>query len=358
MSDQETRSDQGGLRLSVGRALDNDIVVPDRRVSRYHLEVHQQGDSWTVEDLGSGHGTELNGQPVQVADASVGDVLRIGSTWLRLSRAGIELMDQSSSETSGSATLARSLAGASSGPRYRPGDVVNGHRLSENGTRWEPIHAPQAGQHGSPGNGDGSATASPSRLGLKVFGGIAGVALTLVAAAGLASAAASADDTDTRSATRDTEPSGARSDVQERIDAAAERDRQRAESPGTAPARDRPDTPDLRSQAWDLWDDLTLNEKDLACNVYYSEGPAMVRIALTSSGYDDDVVRDLLGMMDGELCEPVYYEYEYEYVPPVPSGPSTGGALPPPPPPAWSGPNFSPTYPSTPAPLSSDNFGW
>lgn len=219
-----------GAVVRVGRALDNDVVVPDKRASRYHLELHRDGDGWRVQDLGSGNGTELNGQPVQTAHARVGDVLSIGSTRLRVSVAGVEFEDGASATPNSLTTLA-STAGASAPPQYKPGDIVNGHRLSHDGTRWEPLPSPP-----QPSNAlrVRSSTAGGSWLArhkvLTATGAVAGLGIIGV---GLIAALASADASYKRTDEAATEASGARSDVQERIDAAAERDRKRQQSDST-----------------------------------------------------------------------------------------------------------------------------
>ena len=49
----------------IGRRSDCQIFVPDMRVSRQHARLSRQGDSWTLEDLGSNNGTYVNGIRVQ-----------------------------------------------------------------------------------------------------------------------------------------------------------------------------------------------------------------------------------------------------------------------------------------------------
>ena len=61
--------------LTIGRAPNNDIVIMDRRVSRYHARLtYQQGD-WILEDLNSDNGVWVNGirivGPTYVADDSI-----------------------------------------------------------------------------------------------------------------------------------------------------------------------------------------------------------------------------------------------------------------------------------------------
>lgn len=62
----------------LGRALDCMIVIPDRRVSRYHAELRREAEGFVLHDLNTTNGTRLNGQsvehPVRVRD---GDVIEI-----------------------------------------------------------------------------------------------------------------------------------------------------------------------------------------------------------------------------------------------------------------------------------------
>jgi adenylate cyclase len=79
---------------SLGRAIGNDVILVDDRVSRRHATIHAQGDNefWLV-DLGSRNGTYLNGrrvsQPTRLRD---GDRIQIGTFVLtfRLSRDAAE----------------------------------------------------------------------------------------------------------------------------------------------------------------------------------------------------------------------------------------------------------------------------
>jgi|SRR5947199_6562568 len=71
--------------LLVGRSRDCDVVVGEETVSPFHAELrHGGGDSWTVHDLGSAHGTWLNGSRVREARVARGDVLRLGGLRLDL----------------------------------------------------------------------------------------------------------------------------------------------------------------------------------------------------------------------------------------------------------------------------------
>ena len=68
------------VRIRIGRAPDNDVVVPDLLVSRYHAEVTRNSDGrYVVADLGSHNGTYLNGQRLQGrSTVSDGAVIAIG----------------------------------------------------------------------------------------------------------------------------------------------------------------------------------------------------------------------------------------------------------------------------------------
>ena len=55
----------GGDELLVGRESDCDIVLANPAVSRRHLRLSKRGMEWLVEDLGSRHGTVLNGAPLR-----------------------------------------------------------------------------------------------------------------------------------------------------------------------------------------------------------------------------------------------------------------------------------------------------
>lgn len=64
---------------TIGRALENDVVITSRRVSREHARIRQEGWRRMVEDLGSTNGTYLNDTlvhtPMELRD---GDRIEIG----------------------------------------------------------------------------------------------------------------------------------------------------------------------------------------------------------------------------------------------------------------------------------------
>lgn len=68
-----------GEKISIGRAVENDIVITSRRVSREHARIERQGRRVVLSDLGSTNGTFLNDERVLVpATLRDGDRVSIG----------------------------------------------------------------------------------------------------------------------------------------------------------------------------------------------------------------------------------------------------------------------------------------
>ncbi|MCB9558641.1 MAG: FHA domain-containing protein [Deltaproteobacteria bacterium] len=68
---------------TIGRGLDNDIVLADIAVSRRHTVLSVEGGVCVVRDLGSGNGTVLNGQVVHAQRLATNDEIELGNTILR-----------------------------------------------------------------------------------------------------------------------------------------------------------------------------------------------------------------------------------------------------------------------------------
>lgn len=58
------RAHRIGMRLGIGRGPENEIVVAEPLVSRFHAEVRASGGGFTLVDLDSKNGTTRNGEPV------------------------------------------------------------------------------------------------------------------------------------------------------------------------------------------------------------------------------------------------------------------------------------------------------
>jgi phosphoserine phosphatase RsbU/P len=65
--------------FSVGRKVDKDLVIADPRVSRDHAQIMQDGQEFFIEDLGSKHGTFVNGERIQRQKLERGDRLEFGA---------------------------------------------------------------------------------------------------------------------------------------------------------------------------------------------------------------------------------------------------------------------------------------
>ena len=63
---------------TIGRALDNDVVIADARVSRYHAEVSRAGREYVVRDLGSTNGTAVAGRRATEQPLRHGDQISVG----------------------------------------------------------------------------------------------------------------------------------------------------------------------------------------------------------------------------------------------------------------------------------------
>ncbi len=72
-----------GESVTIGRAPTNAIVVKDERCSRNHAEIFQVQQQWTLRDLDSRNGTQVDGETVTVDyHLEPGDIIRIGNSHL------------------------------------------------------------------------------------------------------------------------------------------------------------------------------------------------------------------------------------------------------------------------------------
>ncbi|MEO7732393.1 MAG: FHA domain-containing protein, partial [Kofleriaceae bacterium] len=73
-----------GKTYTIGRGVDNDLVLTDIAVSRKHFDVRHDNGAWVLADRGSGNGTLVN---TRIEDApfmlASGDVIEIGNTAFR-----------------------------------------------------------------------------------------------------------------------------------------------------------------------------------------------------------------------------------------------------------------------------------
>lgn len=74
-----------GRVMKIGRALENDLVVSDLQVSRFHAEFRAHPDGrYEIVDLGSHNGTYVNGQSIQRHLLGPNDIVGVGHSTFRL----------------------------------------------------------------------------------------------------------------------------------------------------------------------------------------------------------------------------------------------------------------------------------
>lgn len=63
--------------VTIGRALDNDVVIDDPRASRHHAQLRLRQGRYVLYDTGSSGGTLVNNQPVSEVILNAGDVISL-----------------------------------------------------------------------------------------------------------------------------------------------------------------------------------------------------------------------------------------------------------------------------------------
>ena len=70
----------------IGRSSECDLQLEDANASRRHAEVRRIADGYSLVDLGSTNGTEVNGQRIQETALMNGDVISVGTTRITFER--------------------------------------------------------------------------------------------------------------------------------------------------------------------------------------------------------------------------------------------------------------------------------
>jgi len=68
--------------ISIGRSVDNNIVLQDRSVSRHHAEIRKSESEYLLVDLSSLNGSYVNGKRIKEKILENGDEIKIGATLL------------------------------------------------------------------------------------------------------------------------------------------------------------------------------------------------------------------------------------------------------------------------------------
>lgn len=77
-----------GTALTIGRSSDNDLVLPDSRVSRHHAQLAARRGTLVYCDLGSTNGSRVNGVQVSELVLGAGDRIELGDTRIWVEVAG------------------------------------------------------------------------------------------------------------------------------------------------------------------------------------------------------------------------------------------------------------------------------
>ncbi len=72
--------------IRVGRALDNDVVIPDLSVSRYHAVIVQENGRWLIRDVGSRNGIRVGDRFVTEYELREDEQIWLGNVALRVTR--------------------------------------------------------------------------------------------------------------------------------------------------------------------------------------------------------------------------------------------------------------------------------
>ncbi|HAJ06105.1 MAG TPA: hypothetical protein DCL76_06080, partial [Chloroflexi bacterium] len=68
--------------ITIGRHLDNDIIIESTKVSRHHAQIRLKLDEWVLYDTNSTLGTIINNQPIKEQVLENGDVIEIANNKL------------------------------------------------------------------------------------------------------------------------------------------------------------------------------------------------------------------------------------------------------------------------------------
>jgi hypothetical protein len=65
------------LTINIGRNLDNQLVIPDPRVSRHHAQIRITENRFLISDLNSTGGTFVNGEQITQQELKPGDIISL-----------------------------------------------------------------------------------------------------------------------------------------------------------------------------------------------------------------------------------------------------------------------------------------
>ncbi|MBX7212075.1 MAG: FHA domain-containing protein [Verrucomicrobiaceae bacterium] len=105
-------------RMTVGRADDNNIVIPDGSVSSRHAEITFDGSAWTLTDTGSTNGTKVGGERVETVNLDSTGAFTLGSVECVFLGDGGGSAGRGASAVAAARSSSRSSTASSSGGSY------------------------------------------------------------------------------------------------------------------------------------------------------------------------------------------------------------------------------------------------
>ncbi|MFC1936661.1 FHA domain-containing protein [Chloroflexota bacterium] len=86
-------------RVKLGRKLDNDLVIQESSISRYHAEIRFEENQYVLYDLDSTGGTFLNNKQVNHGVLFAGDIILLCNVPLMFMAEGASIKTQSDIKT-------------------------------------------------------------------------------------------------------------------------------------------------------------------------------------------------------------------------------------------------------------------
>jgi pSer/pThr/pTyr-binding forkhead associated (FHA) protein len=133
---------EAGSEVRVGRIAPAEVILHDQTVSRQHFAIGFDGRTCRIRDLGSTHGTLVNGEPVSGALLHDGDLIQAGMVTLRVRFAEEESAISSIpllAEPPGRAEPPAGSAGTMETPALKP--TLHDRVIQELRSQEEPLYA-------------------------------------------------------------------------------------------------------------------------------------------------------------------------------------------------------------------------
>ena len=87
LSDAYRRMPLSSATITIGRGLDNDIILDDKHVSRQHAQLRRRYGQYILYDIDSSGGTTVNGRPTRETPLQPGDVIAFAGVKVRFEQA-------------------------------------------------------------------------------------------------------------------------------------------------------------------------------------------------------------------------------------------------------------------------------